>query len=211
MPCRIDLLEVGHSYGAASVFDSVSFSIPPGKAIALTGPSGSGKTTLLSIIGGVLRPSRGRIRVQSDHSERSELKTAWVFQTMNALGSRSVVDNVAMGALSDGASRADSLTSAMEMIGRMGLAHRASHRASALSGGELQRMCVARALAARPDLLLADEPTGNLDPENAVAVASALIQQRPRGTTVVVATHDALVAAECDRTVALDSPELHET
>jgi len=136
----------------------------------------------------------------------SELRTAqfsWVFQTANALLRRSAIDNAALQLIARGAQADAARSTAIAELERVGVGHLAERPARLLSGGELQRVCIARALAAAPRWILADEPTGQLDHATTLEVGTALIEQRPPGTAVIIATHDPEVAARCGRIIRL--------
>jgi putative ABC transport system ATP-binding protein/lipoprotein-releasing system ATP-binding protein len=202
------LRSVSHKYIATSalVLDSVDLAIEDGARIAITGPSGSGKSTLLGILGGLLRPSRGEVLLDGDPIPRSYRDLGhvfgWVFQTVNALGRRSVEDNIELPLLASGLPRTQARVIANDRLFRVGLADLSSALASSLSGGELQRMCIARAMAGKPRFLLADEPTGQLDHATSVRVLDALWTAAD-AATIVVATHDREVSDRCDRSIHL--------
>src|SRR5690606_24699980 len=142
-----------------------------GESVAIVGPSGSGKSTLLALAGLLIRPESGSVRIDgqpapSDERLRRRLRRAtfaWIFQSVNALPGRTVLDNVAIGSLSRGARRCDAEAQGRNALAKVGLAHLDQRPLATLSGGERQRMCVARVLAATPKVVLADEPTGQLD------------------------------------------------
>ncbi len=198
---------VYHRYGdGPKVLVDVNLDVWAGRPIALMGPSGSGKTTLLQVAGLLTRPSLGTVIVEGDPvprkgSRRDELRRgrfSWVFQTVNVLGHRTVADNVALPLLARGASRLATRQPVGEALAAVGLANRANERAVNLSGGELQRVCIARAIAAQPRCILADEPTGQLDRSTSTQVLDALWAVLDSHTALVVATHDPVVAARCD-------------
>jgi ABC-type lipoprotein export system ATPase subunit len=173
------------------------------------GPSGSGKTTLLGILGLLFTPSQGGVLLDGapvSHRRRTALRAsafAWVFQGANVVSHRSALDNAALGLLARGARVREAEEAARAALDAVGIGQLAGKAANTLSGGELQRVCVARAIAARPRFILADEPTGQLDHANTEGVIQALIGNRPDGAAVVIATHDPEVAAHCDRIVRL--------
>jgi len=186
------------------VLRGVTFDVPAGSSVAITGPSGSGKSTLLSLVGGLLRPERGDVHAVGPDGMRRAVPDVgtWIIQTVSLLPSRTVLDNVALGAHGDGASLPDARrrsTAALEMVG---LADRADDRARVLSGGEAQRVAIARALASDRPVLLADEPTGQLDAATTTQVLDAMFAPSTQRTVLVV-THDPDVAARCDRVVQL--------
>ncbi len=205
----LELIHVSHSYGAGRpvVVRGVSLAIAAGESVALMGASGSGKTTLLAILGLLTKPTAGHIYldgdpIAADGRSADSLRSscfAWVFQSANALGRRSALDNAALGLLTRGSGQREAAIVAREALEAVGVGHLAGREARSLSGGELQRVCIARALAVRPRFLFADEPTGQLDHATTVGVVEALLDNRPPGTAVVVATHDAEVAGRCGR------------
>lgn len=192
------------------ILRDVTVALTPGEVVAFMGPSGSGKSTLLSILGLLLRPTMGVVTLdgregvhERDAARARANQLAWVFQTTNVLGRRSAVDNVALALVARGRSHHTARRDAVGALGRVGLDRQAWQQARTLSGGELQRVCIARALIARPTVVLADEPTAQLDRSNADAVVAALLQLREGRTTVILATHDPLVAQCADRVVEL--------
>jgi len=192
-----------------TVFSGLSFEIPEGTLAAVMGPSGVGKSTLLHLIGGIDRPDSGRAEVLGssleDMSPRERARfrnenIGFVFQFHHLLPEFTAVENVAFPHRIAGVPEREALRKAAELLARIGLADRGDHGARALSGGEQQRVAIARALARDPRLLLADEPTGNLDAAAAQAVFDLLRElHRERGMTTVVVTHNPELAARCDR------------
>jgi len=191
----LDLMAVSHSYGRREVLREINLSIPPGTITALKGPSGSGKTTLLAIMGGLLEPTKGMV----SRPDRGPGDSQWIHQTVNLLGRRSACDNVAVALFSQGYSRREATSLATAALRTVGLGDRAKRRANTLSGGEAQRVSIARALVGSPSIVLADEPTGQLDRATTAVVLDALVALRKPGSVIVVATHDPDVAAICDR------------
>ena len=185
------------------VIRGVDLEVLPGTSTAIVGPSGSGKTTLLSVIGGLLRPSSGLVRAIADDGTAHpvEAVATWVLQTVSLLPERTAVTNVQVGAYSDTADRAEAARRAAHALAAVGLQDQADTRARLLSGGEAQRVAIARALASHRPVLLADEPTGQLDATTSAAVADALLEAD--GRTVVVVTHDHEVAARCTHVLEL--------
>ncbi len=191
----------------------VELTILPGEFVALVGPSGSGKSTLLHLIGGLVRPTAGRITVNGLELGRSSDRQlvryrrdtlGFVFQNFNLLPIKRAWENVAVPLMLAGMPLAERKARALSILGQLGLAHRAEHRPSELSGGEQQRVAIARALANRPRLLLADEPTGNLDSHTGAEIM-ALLQKlvREEGLTLLLVTHDPGIAGYADRTITL--------
>ena len=210
--------DVTHRYepGGSPVLDDISFTFPAGRSIAIVGPSGSGKTTLLTILGLLIAPTSGAVELDGAPlarrgGRRARLRAdifGWVFQTVNVLARRSVEDNAMLGLLARGTDRERARVEASAALERVGLGSFASRAARSLSGGELQRLCIARALAVRPRFLLADEPTGQLDHATSDAVIEALLMGRDPGTTVVIVTHDLHVASQCDLTLSISDGRL---
>lgn len=188
-----------YSRGDHQVLDGVEFDIPAGSSAAIIGPSGSGKTTLLSLMGRLLPMQAGSIQaIDAAGTERPLAETAtWVLQTVSLLPDRTALDNVAVGAYSDGASRADARERAVASLASVGLAGREHDPARILSGGEAQRVAIARALASRRPIILADEPTGQLDARTSATVLDAMVGAHGERTVVIV-THDPEVAQRCD-------------
>lgn len=183
-----------------------------GEMVALTGPSGSGKTTLLNLLGLLDVPDKGSIVVGgvdvtgSAAQERAAARArlvGFVFQNSRLLAHFNALDNVALGARYADLPRKHRYEEALVLLGEVGLQNRAKHSPSTLSGGEQQRVAIARALMGGRRLLLCDEPTGNLDSQASKTVVSLLRQRADEGRTVVVATHDPVVAASTDRVVRL--------
>lgn len=200
----LKVVGVTHRYRHGPVvLHDVTFVYPRHGVLALVGPSGSGKTTLLNILGGILAPSDGGA-VDRGVAYGSTTPT-WVFQTPNVLAHRTTVQNAALGALAAGVPWAGALVDATNTLDSYGLAPVTDSKAKTLSGGEIQRLVLARAELLGTPLLLADEPTGQLDHDNTAMVVRALRRLADRGTTVVVATHDPLVEAAADACVTIEN------
>ncbi|MGM0385998.1 MAG: ABC transporter ATP-binding protein [Actinomycetota bacterium] len=189
----------------------VTLDIGAGEMVAIMGPSGSGKSTLMHVAGGLDTPDRGevwigeeRVDTLSDKDLAAIRRThiGFVFQGFNLLPTLSAVENVALAGEYAGTGRRTATQRAEAVLTELGLAERLRHRPSELSGGEQQRVAVARALVNQPSVLMADEPTGNLDSENSAEIMELLTRvNRDHGTTVVLVTHDPGVAAACGRLV----------
>jgi len=200
------------------VLRGVNLSIAPGEIVALLGPSGSGKSTLLQAVGLLEGGFGGSIRItgteaaQMSNSERTETRRdmlGFIYQFHHLLPDFNAIENVVLPQLVKGTSRADADARAADLLTTLGLGHRLTHRPSQLSGGEQQRVAVARALANRPALILADEPTGNLDEATAEIVFGEFLRLvRQEGSAAVVATHNERLAARMDRVLRLHDGHL---
>ncbi|WP_420402787.1 ABC transporter ATP-binding protein [Nisaea sp.] len=212
----IQLSNVRLSYpspeGDIDVLNGIDLSVAPGEIAAVTGPSGSGKSSLIAIIGGLEPLSGGAAHVlgtdlaASDERSRTLLRRrdiGIVFQAYHLVPSLTARQNAALPLTLAG--QTDAEARAAEMLERVGLGHRLTHRPSALSGGEQQRVAVARAFVAGPRLVLADEPTGNLDRRTGAVVIETMFElARSSGTALLLVTHDPELAARCDRTLVIE-------
>ncbi len=198
--------------GTVAALRGVSLRVAAGDYLAVVGPSGSGKSTLMHLLGGLDRPSGGRLVIggrdvstlTADQLAELRNKTiGFVFQTFHLLPRTTAVDNVALPLVYRGLSARARRQRAAAMLGRVGLGHRLDHRPSQLSGGEQQRVAIARALVGGPSVLLADEPTGNLDTATGDAVLRLLEELNREGVALVVVTHDRDVAARARHQIVL--------
>jgi putative ABC transport system ATP-binding protein len=215
MTAALQLRGVAKTYPPPTVVTAlaeVSFTVATGETVAITGPSGSGKSTLLNLLGTLERPTAGAVLIGGTDAARlpdralSGLR-AWrigfVFQQFHLLEHLSVLDNVAAGLLYRGLPARRRRAAAVRALEVVGLAARSSHRPSQLSGGEQQRTAIARAVVGEPDIVLADEPTGNLDSATGAQIVRLIAGLANSHTTVLVITHDAAVAAQMRREVRL--------
>lgn len=197
--------------------EQVCLHVPKGDFVAVTGPSGSGKTTLMNILGCLDRPSEGTYLLDgqpmsdltgSGAADIRNQKIGFVFQSFNLISSMSALENVELPLLLRGVPRKKRQKAAREAFLRVGLEERAAHRPSELSGGQQQRVAIARVLAADPPLILADEPTGNLDGPTAREILSILDGLHREGRTIVMITHDPAVAAAAPRSLRMENGRL---
>ena len=199
----VELDNVGHKFPASPwLFRHLSARCEDGALTAIIGPSGSGKSTLLSLIAGWETPTEGTITVPRPASPQSP-RIAWVFQNPFGVRARSAIDHVALPLLARGMSRAQADVEAHRLLDAFNLAHLATRPFRDLSGGEAQRVLLARGLACTPTLLLVDEPTAQLDQSTARDIASTLGSLREDGVSVVIATHDPSIRAQCDAIIDL--------
>ncbi|GAA0967188.1 ABC transporter ATP-binding protein [Actinocorallia libanotica] len=204
--------EHGQGQGRVRAVDEVHLDVPAGQTLAVTGPSGCGKSTLLHLMGGLERPTRGEVWLAGQRidglSERALARlrrrsVGFVFQSFHLVEELSAAENVELPALLAGRSPRAARRRAADLLARVGLAARARHLPWQLSGGQRQRVAIARALANEPLVLLADEPTGNLDTAATRDVLRLFVGLRAAGQTVVIVTHDERVAATADRLVSM--------
>ena len=204
-------LTLGSSAGPVNILRGVSLEITTGETVSIVGPSGSGKSTLLMVLGGLERLSAGRVLIDGidlgtlGEDALARLRRARigiVFQSFHLIATMTALENVAIPLELGG--RTDAFAAAKEALGAVGLAHRLTHYPGQLSGGEQQRVAIARAFITRPQLLLADEPTGNLDGATGRLVIDSLFEHHARfGTTLLLITHDPAIAERCERQVHL--------
>jgi ABC-type lipoprotein export system ATPase subunit len=200
--------------GEVRALDGVTLEIDDGEFVAVQGPSGCGKSTLLSLIGGLALPTSGRITVagqavsEMSSAARAEFRSqhvGFVFQLFHLLPYLTVLDNVLLAASTPEPSV---VARAKELLARFGLSDRTSHRPGQLSVGQRQRVAMARAMLNQPKLLLADEPTGNLDPENAASLLDLLVEYRAAGGTILLVTHENYAAERAGRVLTMNQGQM---
>lgn len=209
----IQLENITKSFGSLQVLRGIDLQIEKGEVVSIVGPSGAGKTTLLQIMGTLDAPDTGMVRIDGTEVGRMKEKElsafrnrriGFVFQFHQLLPEFTALENVMIPALIAGLGRREAQSSALEMLNLLGLADRASHKPSELSGGEKQRVAVARALINHPAVVLADEPSGSLDTHNKAELHQLFFDLRDRlGQTFVIVTHDESLACITDRTIHL--------
>ena len=218
----IELASVGRTYGSASApvtaLRDVNLVIQRGEFVAIVGPSGSGKSTLLNLIGCLDQPTSGRLLfLGEDTSTLNDTKLSrirnrsigFVFQMFNLVPELTVYENIELPLVYAGVTR-ERRALTTKVLERVGMAHRADHPASLLSGGEQQRVAIARALVNDPALILADEPTGSIDPDSAEQVMELLGELHDQARTIVLVTHNMSVAAVAQRVVRIESGTINE-
>lgn len=205
----IDINEVVKKFGSIAAVDNISLTIDSGEWVSLTGPSGSGKTTLLNLIAGLDTPTSGQIIIQDkeisnlSHDERAKFRReaiGIVFQQFHLIPYLTALENIMLAQYLHSIPAQDEAMNALKLVG---LEDRANQISSRLSGGEQQRVAIARAIINDPPVLLADEPTGNLDAENEEIVLDIFHELKNEGKTIVIATHNAEVSSSGDRTISL--------
>ncbi|WP_420969816.1 ABC transporter ATP-binding protein [Bradyrhizobium sp. B120] len=216
LPALVSLRSVSRTYrtdsAAVIAVHDVSFDIKRGERVAIMGPSGSGKSTLMNMVGLLDRPSAGAVLLEGEDVDdlpddrRSELRSqsiGFVFQSYNLLARHNALQNVELPLVYCGVHRKERKLRAQECLKAVGMLHRAQHFPKQLSGGEQQRVAIARALVASPAIILADEPTGALDSRTGADILALFDTLHDGGQTIVMITHDASVAARCERTIVL--------
>jgi putative ABC transport system ATP-binding protein len=210
--------QVSSPEGTLAILDDVSLSIRRGETVAVMGASGAGKSTLLALLAGLDEPTSGAVRLADfdltrlDEDGRAAVRArhvGFVFQSFHLVPSLTALENVMLPL--ELAGRGDARSAALEVLGRVGLAGRVGHYPRQLSGGEQQRVAIARAFVTRPDVLFADEPTGNLDAATGERIMDLLFGLNAEtGTTLVLVTHDRTLAARCGRVIRLDTGRIVE-
>ena len=218
----IQCQNVGKTYDDGSlkveVLRNINFQVASGEGIGIIGASGSGKSTLLHILGGLDKPTSGEVKIQGQGlnslsqvaiGQLRNRHLGFVYQFHHLLPEFSALENVMMPLLVARKSRAEAQAAAAEILEKVGLGSRMTHRPGELSGGERQRAAIARALVTKPDCLLADEPTGNLDRKNATHALEMMLElKRELGTALIVVTHDEQLAKRFDRVLTMDDGSL---
>ncbi len=210
--------EVSSPEGTLTILDDVSFTIDAGASVAVVGPSGAGKSTLLALLAGLDLPTRGHVELNGinlsslDEDGRARVRAdnvGFVFQSFHLVPSLNALENVMLPL--ELAGHEDARAAARALVDKVGLAERRSHYPAQLSGGEKQRIAIARAFATEPAVLFADEPTGNLDSRTGETIMELMFElNRTSSTTLVLVTHDTSLADRCKRILALDSGRLVE-
>lgn len=221
LECRQVVRRFSEGASTLQVLRGVDLMVQPAERVAIIGSSGSGKTTLLQIMGGLDEPDEGQVLVNgkamqgADETTKSELRNRYigfVYQFHHLLPEFSAEENVAMPLLIRREAKAEAIAQARELLGRVGLGERLTHKPGELSGGERQRAAVARALITRPQLVLADEPTGNLDSGNGEHVLKLMLELNEElKTSLVIVTHDHSIAKRMDRILVLEDGVLKDS
>ncbi len=207
-----------HRGNTIRALDNVTLRIERGDFVSVVGPSGSGKSTLLLVLGGMLTPAGGHVLVEGENlyelgpQQRSDLrkkKIGFVFQTFNLVPYLTALENVQLPLMLAGLNEADQRNRASALLDRVSLSDRLNHKPSELSVGQQQRVALARMLANDPAVILADEPTGNLDPETSQSVMDYLVQANGEGRTIVMVTHDMRAAKNAKKTLRLVAGKIH--
>ncbi|RLP74524.1 ATP-binding cassette domain-containing protein [Mycetocola tolaasinivorans] len=204
MPLIMTDVDYAFPSARAPLFSQLSLTFQEGALTAVSGPSGSGKSTLLDLLGGLREPTSGHIYSEIRGVRGPVTAASWIVQHNPVLLGRTAAENVALSLLSAGSTHRDARRNAVKMLGEMGLEDRVDEPVSRLSGGEIQRVCIARCLLGPSSVILADEPTGQLDRENSTLIYHALKRAAFMGRIVVIATHDAILMQDCDRNIVLD-------
>ena len=217
----IEIRGVSKSFGDTKVLDGLDLDIPRRNVVTVIGPSGSGKSTLLHALAGIIKPTSGTVNFRGSNLDamsdaaRTKLRRnafGFVFQSGQLLPELPAVENIALPMMLDGMSYQTAADTAILWLERMGLRSLATHRPGEMSGGQMQRIAIARALAVKPAVVFADEPTGALDQATGREVMGILLAAaRDNGSAVVVVTHDANVAGFCSRTVTMQDGQLGGT
>lgn len=212
MPILVE--DLGHRYNEQWVFRSLNARFDDDISVAIIGPSGVGKTTLVSILGGLVKPTEGSVLLQAPGTSAVAAPLgvsdcAWIFQTTNVFPNRSVSANVVSPLVLRGWRRDAAEHETADVLDRVGLSEHQSKLARKLSGGEVQRLGIARALATRSPIVIADEPTGQLDSATTEQVLEVLVSARRRPSLLLVVTHDPAVAKACDQEYVLDAAGFH--
>lgn len=199
------------SYSLDALKD-IDLEIKAGEFVSIIGPSGSGKSTLMHLLGCLDRPSRGEVLISGENTARMSdnalatmrnEKIGFVFQTFNLLQRATALQNVELPLIYSGMKRSERMSKATDGLGRVGLADRMKHRPMELSGGQQQRVAIARALVNDPDIIMADEPTGNLDSNSGREILSLLNKLNEEGKTVILVTHDSDIASRAERLITI--------
>lgn len=223
MPNLIKLQNVTKTYKLGgetlNALDNVSFHVDAGEFVAITGPSGSGKSTLANIIGGLDRPTSGTVVVDENDlshihdgklSEYRNRYIGYVFQSFNLQGTQTALENVMLPLVFSRMKAKDRKKRATECLEAVGLGDRLKHRPNQLSGGQRQRVAIARALAVKPSIIIADEPTGNLDSARGAEIMKLLHELNKQGITLLIITHDATISRQASRVVQIHDGKLTE-